>query len=533
MQSFTNLYLALDDTNRTNEKVDILTRYFTGIPPEDGAWALYFLTGRRIGREISATSLRSWAAEEAQLPLWLVEESYDAVGDLAETLALLLPPVAIGASLPLHRMAVERIAPLAALPLDQQRSIIVDTWRQLTPPQKLVWQKLIMGSFRVGVGKTLVIRALAQVAGIEQAAMAHRVMGHWQPTAQDYQLLLAHQNDQIRHSQPYPFYLAYPITEDISTLGDIGHWQVEWKWDGIRAQVIRRSGETLVWTRGEELVTDIYPEISAIGQSVPDGTVLAGEIVAWEAKRPLPFNLLQKRIGRKKVDAKLLQSAPVALIVYDQLEENGIDIRNWPLVRRREQLAALCAPLLADHALQLSPLVYARSWEELTVMHATARSRAAEGFMLKRADSPYGVGHVRGDWWKWKIDPYSVDAVLIYAQRGHGRRASLYTDYTFALWENGELVPIAKAYSGLTDAEIREVDAYVRRQTMDRFGPVRAVKPELVFEIAFDGLQASSRHKSGIALRFPRMARWRKDKRPEDADTLATLQLLLTTTGTK
>jgi DNA ligase-1 len=527
MQRFAALYTALDETNRTNEKVAALVDYFTAAPPEDAAWALFFLTGRRLNRVISSTLLRAWVAEDSGLPLWLVEESYDAVGDVAETLALLLPESSNALEMPLHQVVEERIRPLATLDTAAQLALVRRTWADLPTSQRFVWNKLITGAFRVGVGRTLVVRALAQVAGLDAAVMAHRLMGHWEPTASDYLHLLDPHRDTINVTQPYPFYLAYPLEDDPTTLGPRAEWQVEWKWDGIRAQVIHRQDNVLVWTRGEELVTDVYPEIAQLGADLPSGTVIDGEILAWRNNQPLSFNVLQQRIGRKRIDAPLLRDAPVLLMVYDLLEWQGDDWRARPLHERRAQLARLLETLPDDSTCRLSPVVDANDWESVTSLRQVSRERGAEGFMIKRMDSPYGVGRVKGDWWKWKIDPFSVDAVMIYAQRGHGRRASLYTDYTFAVWDGEELVPIAKAYSGLTDDEIRKVDAFVRNNTTERFGPVRAVKPELVFELAFEGIQSSNRHKSGIALRFPRMARWRHDKQPKDADTLATLQSLL------
>lgn len=527
MQRFTALYTALDETNRTNDKVAALVQYFSTAPAEDAAWALFFLTGRRVNRVISSTVLRTWVAEDSGLPLWLVEESYDAVGDVAETLALLLPESSNAIDMPLHRLVEERIKPLSGMDTASQLALVRQTWADLPTNQRFVWNKLITGAFRVGVGRTLVVRALAQVAGIDPAVMAHRLMGHWEPNADDYRHLLDQESDNISHTQPYPFYLAYPLEGDPADLGPRDEWQVEWKWDGIRAQVIHRSETVLVWTRGEELVTDVYPEIAALGAALPSGTVIDGEILAWRDDQPLPFNVLQQRIGRKRIDAALLRDAPVLLMAYDLLEWKGEDWRNRPLIERRDQLARLIADLPDTIQCRLSPVVDAAQWQEVTELRQEARERNAEGFMIKRRQSAYGVGRVKGDWWKWKIDPYTVDAVMIYAQRGHGRRASLYTDYTFAVWDGDELVPIAKAYSGLTDEEIRKVDAFVRNNTTDRFGPVRAVTPELVFELAFEGIQSSTRHKSGIALRFPRMARWRHDKRPQDADTLATLQALL------
>jgi DNA ligase-1 len=527
MQRFTALYTALDETNRTNDKVAALVDYFSTAPAVDAAWALYFLTGRRLGRVLPSTVLRTWVAEESGLPLWLVEESYNAVGDLAETLVLLLPDTSHALNLPLHQLVEERIKPLTRLDTAGQLALVRQTWADLPTNQRFVWHKLITGGFRVGVGRTLVVRALALAAGLDPAVMAHRIMGKWEPTEADYARLLDPGDESVAHSRPYPFYLAYPLEGSPTGLGPRTEWQIEWKWDGIRAQVIHRRNEVLVWTRGEELVTDVYPEIAALGAALPSGTVLDGEILAWRDDQPLSFNVLQQRIGRKRIDAALLRDAPVQLIAYDLLEWQGEDFRSNPLVIRRQQLEGVITKLPTTIACRLSPLVNTPDWEDTTKLREASRSRGAEGFMIKRLESSYGVGRVKGDWWKWKIDPYSVDAVMIYAQPGHGRRASLYTDYTFAVWDGDELVPIAKAYSGLTDEEIRQVDAFVRHNTTERFGPVRGVKPELVFELAFEGIQSSNRHKSGIALRFPRMARWRHDKRPQDADHLSVLKTLL------
>ena len=275
-------------------------------------------------------------------------------------------------------------------------------------------------------------------------------------------------------------------------------------------------------------MTDKYPELAAAAARLPDGTVLDGEILPWRNSRPLPFGELQRRIGRKSVGRKILQEVPVAFLAYDLLEHEGRDQRGQALARRRQKLEALLDHR-ADDRLLLSPVLAAPDWTALATQHGESRQRGVEGFILKRHDSRYGVGRRRGDWWKWKVDPLTADAVLIYAQRGHGRRAGLYTDYTFAVRQGDGLVPFAKAYSGLSDAEIQEVDRFIQRNTRERFGPVRAVRPALVFEIAFEGIRASTRHKSGVAVRFPRILRWRRDKTIEDADTLETLKALLTT----
>jgi DNA ligase-1 len=564
MQLFAKLFTDLDTTTRTVEKVQALARYFAVAPPPDAAWALYFLTGRRIKRAVNTLLLRDWLSAETGLPLWIIDESYDAVGDLAETLALLLPERAdesinltsattsaapgmlfsheelldgylsgsasgdatSGSSLPLHRLVKERIVPLPDLPVEAQRILVTRTWRELDAAERFLWHKLIMGEFRVGVAHTLVARALANVAGVPPEIMAHRLMGEWAPTAEDYERLLSPSSAVSDPGQPYPFFLAHPLAGDPHELGNVDEWQAEWKWDGIRAQLLRRQDQVVLWSRGEELLTDRFPEIAAVGALLPNGVVLDGEILAWRDERPLPFAALQTRIGRKHLSPAVLSAAPAVFMAYDLLELEGIDLRSSTMVERRAKLEILAANLPAGLAVRLSPLVELPSWEALIELRRTARDRGVEGIMLKLRLSAYGVGRPRGDWWKWKVDPLTIDAVLIYAQPGHGRRASLFTDYTFGVWHEGELVPVAKAYSGLTDAEIRQVDAFIRRNTLERHGPVRIVRPELVFELHFEAIQTSTRHRSGVAVRFPRMNHWRRDKKPEEADTLDTLRAL-------
>ncbi len=524
MRHFTQLFNELDATTRTLEKVASLKAYFTVADPRDAAWALYFLIGRKVKRAVTTRLLREWVANETGLPSWLVDESYDAVGDLSETLALLLPDNAVSADLPLHQLVEERVVQVKQLDVESQRRLITRTWHELNARQRLVWHKLIMGEFRVGVARTLVVRALAEVAGVTPAEMAHRVMGHWEPSAEAYLHLVEGAGGSATPGRPYPFFLAHPLEDPLAELGAIEDWQAEWKWDGIRAQLIRRQGEVLIWSRGEELITDRFPEIAEIGQTLPDGVVLDGEILAWRDPHPLPFSVLQKRIGRKTVSAKLRVDAPVTFMAYDLLELNSQDLRKQSLSERRRQLEVLVQGIHVEFAIRLSDVVKAESWDRLESLHGEARSRYVEGLMLKRRDAEYGVGRPKGVWWKWKSQPYVIDAVLIYAQRGQGRRASLYTDYTFGVWHEGSLVPIAKAYSGLTDEEIREVDRFVRQNTLDKFGPVRVVEPRLVFELHFEGIQISKRHKAGLAVRFPRMGRWRQDKQAAEADTLDTLR---------
>ena len=532
MKRFTELYFEIDGTNRTGEKVEAMVRYFREAPPADAAWALYFLSGRKLNRSVSTTALRQWLAEETGLPLWLIEECYDTVGDLAEALALLYPDRERRGDIPLHQLVEERMTPLRTLPDPEKRALLVDDWDRMSMPERLVWNKLIMGSFRVGVARTLLERAIARAADLPQPLVAHRLMGDWEPSAAGYETLVAPAGaEAIHHAQPYPFFLAQPVENATESLGDVGDWLAEWKWDGIRAQLLQRSGETRIWSRGEELVTDRFPEIAALGPLLPEGTAVDGEILAWDTTsdppQPLPFAALQRRIGRKTIGPKLLKEVPAALVAFDLLEKNGKDLRSAPLQERRAQLEALIAALNSP-VLRLSPPLDAATWDDLAALRARCREASAEGLMLKRKDSAYGVGRPRGDWWKWKIEPYSLDAVLTAAQPGHGNRANLFTDYTFGVWHEGRLVTIAKAYSGLTNPEIAAVDAFVRRHTLEKHGPVRTVEPLLVFELAFEGVQVSTRHKAGLAVRFPRISRWRKDKQPADADTLETLRSLAT-----
>lgn len=529
MKRFATLFARLDETTKTNRKVDALAAYFSEAPPEDAAWALYFLSGRKLRQIVPTRKLAGWAAEEAGLSEWLFEESYHAVGDLAETIALVLPEAGDGTHEPLHRWVEDRLLPLRGLPEEEQRPRLIAAWRELTSGQRFVWNKLITGSFRVGVSQGLVLRGLSRASGIEPPVLEHRMMGHWEPTAAWFTSLLAEDTEDVDTSRPYPFFLAHPLEAEPDSLGDPAAWQAEWKWDGIRAQLVRRSGETFLWSRGEELVTDRYPELHAAAERLPDGTVLDGELLGWKDGRVLPFAELQRRIGRKTVGKAILNQVPVRLVAYDILERLGEDIRPEPLQQRRIWLEEIVSAVALPDRLGLSPLVLSADWSGLAAERETSREQNVEGLMLKRLDSPYRVGRVRGDWWKWKITPLSVDAVLIYAQAGSGRRASLYTDYTFALWnEQGELVPFAKAYSGLSDEEIRKVDAFIRRNTIEQFGPVRSVKPELVFELAFENISRSKRHKSGVAVRFPRILRWRTDKPIEEADRLETLWAQLT-----
>ena len=526
MKRFARLFTEIDETTRTNEKVEAMVRYFSEADPADAAWAVHFLSGGRPKRLIPVRRLSSWAIELSGIPDWLFEECYHAVGDLAETMALLLPDATLADELPLHEWIEHRLLSLAGQSEEVQRETIISAWRQLDGAERFVWNKLITGGFRVGVSQLLVIRALAKVIGLDEGVVAHRLSGAWTPSADAWAALVARDTAYTDISRPYPFFQAYALDAELESLGEAAAWQVEWKWDGIRAQLLRRHGQVFLWTRGEELVTERYPEVAEAATWLPDGTVLDGELLPWRDGNPLPFAQLQRRIGRKTLGAKIKAEVPVVLVVYDLLEYEGRDVRDEPLAWRRARASELVARAAVDQ-LRMSPTLATQGWDAVRAAHHRAREMCAEGLMLKRLDGAYGVGRRRGGWWKWKVQPYVVDAVMVYAQAGHGRRASLNTDYTFAVWDDGVLVPFAKAYSGLTDAEIRQLDAWIRRNTVEKFGPVRAVKPEHVFELAFEGIQPSPRHKSGVAVRFPRIARWRTDKRPEDADTLTTLRALM------
>jgi DNA ligase-1 len=537
MREFARLYAELDETTATNRKLDALQQYFAAASPENAAWAVYFLAGGKPRQAVPSKLLREFAIEYAMLDDWLFEESYQAVGDLAETIALVLPPPEHESDVGLAVWMQERIGPLRGADPATIREKLLAYFNELTARERFLLIKLIGGGFRVGVSKLLVTRALSSVAAVDSKLIAQRLMG-WTdgsvaPTAAGFLRLIAEQSDdehKLRGGQPFPFFLAHQLQGDPAALGDLANWQVEWKYDGIRAQLVRRSAESYVWSRGEDLITERFPEIAAI--QVPEGTVIDGEVLVWR-EGPAPFADLQKRIGRKTLSAKLLAELPAVLLAYDLLELDGVDLRSLPQHERRALLETLVRDA-AQPALQISPLVEADSWEALATTRIESRARGVEGMMLKARTAQYGVGRTKdvGTWWKWKVDPYSIDAVLIYAQAGHGRRASLYTDYTFAVWdldEAGErkLVPFAKAYSGLTDAEIAKVDSAIRKTTIEKFGPVRSVKPTMVFEIGFEGIALSTRHKAGIAVRFPRILRQRLDKTVDDADTLDTLKGLL------
>jgi DNA ligase-1 len=539
MREFARLYAELDETTSTTRKLDALQTYFSKAAPENAAWAVYFLAGGKPRQAVPTKLLRQYAIEYAGLDEWLFDESYHAVGDMAETIAHILPPPTHRSDIGLATWMEERIGPLRGADPGTIREALFSAWDELDWRERFLFVKLIGGGFRVGVSRLLVTRALAAIAAVDSKLIAQRLMG-WtdnsvRPTATSFLQLIAEQSDEehkLRGGQPYPFFLAHQLQGEPSALGEVGDWQVEWKYDGIRAQLVRRGGQNYLWSRGEDLITERFPELASV--RIPEGTVLDGEVLIWQpgCDAPAPFADLQKRIGRKTLSAKLLGELPAVLCCYDLLEFGGVDLRALPQHERRA-LMELEVAAAGSPQLRTSPIVKADSWAELAVLREQSRRRGVEGMMVKARSAQYGVGRTKdvGTWWKWKIDPYTVDAVLIYAQAGSGRRASLYTDYTFAVWdgegEERKLVPFAKAYSGLTDAEIAQVDNAVRKTTIEKFGPVRSVKPTMVFELGFEGIALSTRHKAGVAVRFPRILRRRMDKPIDEADTLDTLKGLL------
>jgi len=564
MKRFARLFAELDQSTATLAKVDALKRYFADAAPRDAAWAVYFLAGGKPRQVVPSGVLWTIACRKAGIDDWLFDACYQAVGDFAETVAHVLPPPEHESDLGLADWIEERLLTLRGLAPEEQALRIGSFWDELDTAGRFLLNKLIGGSFRVGVSKLLVQRALAEGAHVDAKLVAQRMMGYTDgrvaPSAERYRHLTASaEAGPLDVGQPYPFFLAHqldaPVAEFATRLASPAGWIVEWKYDGIRAQVVRRGSQVWIWSRGEELVTERFPEIVEAVTPLPDGTVLDGEVVVWKDGKVAPFNLLQQRIGRKTLTKKVLADAPVGFIAYDLLEVGGVDLREQPQSERRERLEALVA---AHPSIHLSPVETAESWEALAERRKESRERGVEGFMLKHRQARYGTGRRKqddlagGTWWKWKVDPLSVDCVLVYAQAGHGRRASVYTDYTFAVWnrlpadaaeaqavidaidrrepaapEALQLVPFAKAYSGLTDEEFREVDRAIRRTTLEKFGPVRSVKPTMVFELGFEGINRSTRHKSGIAVRFPRMLRIRADKPLHEADTLQTLEALL------
>jgi len=534
MELFADLVAEISSTTKTNDKLDALVKYFAVAPGKDKVWVIALFSGRRPKRVVNSTLLWNWCNDIAGIPAWLFAESYHTVGDLAETISLLLPPPSrrneeAGESYSLSYY-LEKFIEIEKYDETIRKKFILGSWDRMNQNEQFVFNKLITGNFRIGVSQKAMVNALAKTVSLTPSVIAHRISGNWNPVSTSFAELLTENTLSVDHSKPYPFYLAYAFEEALETLGDPAEWQAEWKWDGIRGQLIKRNGEIFVWSRGEELMTDKFPEYHLLKELLPEGLALDGEIIPSRDGKPLPFALLQTRIGRKNITRKQLQAAPISFFAYDLLEYNNEDWRSKTMTDRRRKLEEV-VKTLNHETVVLSPIIEFSSWGELTVFRTNAREMNSEGLMLKRKNSIYQVGRKRGDWWKWKIDALTIDAVMIYAQKGSGRRSNLYTDYTFAVKDGDRLVSFTKAYSGLTDKEFGQVDAFVKRNSVEKFGPVRTVKPELVFEIAFEGIAASNRHKSGVALRFPRISRWRKDKKPDEINTLEDLKSLLQAYG--
>ncbi|MGL5081079.1 MAG: ATP-dependent DNA ligase [Microcoleaceae cyanobacterium] len=547
MQRFTQLFQEIDATTSINAKVEALQRYFQAESPQNMVWAIYLFLGKTRKRLVTSKTLRQVFIQVVNLPQWLFEECHAQVGDSAETIALLLNSASIvrhpavrqqtleateelaaGRIPPLHQW-MEQIIPQVKT-VDSEEALnhlIVSWWSMLGEMEVFVLNKVLTGGFRVGVSEKLVLRALAKQYNLPESVLAHRLMGNFEPTLEFFQQLIGQASEADSPSRPYPFFLASPLeAAQFQRVENCSQWRAEWKWDGIRAQVIRRGGEAFIWSRGEDAIAPQFPELGKFFLTLPDGLVLDGEIVCWKKGQPLDFNVLQKRLGRKRVTQKVMTDYPVRFIAYDLLEWQGQDIRGQAWSDRRQLLATLVQPLESEQ-IGLSESFPFETWDALEHLRSQSRQRGAEGLMLKAIDSPYLVGRKRGYWWKHKVDPLSLDAVLLYTQAGTGKRANLFTDYTFALWQGEELVPFAKAYSGLGNSEIAALDRWIRQHTLERFGPVRSVDPIQVFEIAFEGIARSDRHKSGISVRFPRILRWRKDKPAQEADTLeSALELL-------
>jgi ATP-dependent DNA ligase len=526
VKRFAELIQQLETSNKTNDKIAALVDYFNEADDLDKPYVIAMFTGKRPKRPVSTALIKLWAIELSEIPEWLFTESYHNVGDLSETISLILPPPVQVSDRKLHEW-IKDLALLNGQEDSHKKTIIVNAWNSLETRERFIFNKLISGNFRIGVSNKMLVNALAKQSGTESSKIMHSIMGKWEAAGITYNDLIAGVHVNTDNSWPYPFCLAYALEAEPSGLGEPSEWQAEWKWDGIRGQIIKRNGELFIWSRGEELVTDQFPELHFLASELPDGTVLDGEILSIKDGKVQAFSILQQRLNRKTINKAQLNDAPIGFYTYDLLEYNGRDLREEPLANRRKLLEQTISQLADQGIVALSPVVTFSNWAELAELREGSRAINSEGIMLKKLDSLYHSGRKRGDWWKWKINPYTVDTVMIYAQKGSGRRANFYTDYTFAVRDGNQLITVAKAYSGLTDAEIKEVDRFVKKNAVEKFGPVRTVKPELVFEIAFEGIAESKRHRAGLALRFPRIARWRKDKKADEINTLDDLRQLL------
>jgi len=529
MIAFADLLERLVFTPSRNAKIALLRRYFTTQPDPDRGFALAAITGELAFATAKPGLIRELAA--ARTDPVLFDWSYDYVGDLAETVALIWPARPPTAAPPRLTEVVEtlRTAPKSALP-----GVVAEWLDSADASTRLALLKLITGGLRVGASARLAKIALAESAAPEAGPIAaDDVEEVWHGLSPPYLSLFAwlegHQQKPDPADQPVfrPPMLAHPLeAADLAALHP-ADWRAEWKWDGIRVQVVATAGGRRLFSRGAEDISAGFPEIL---EAMTFHAVLDGELLVLrdgpDGITVAPFADLQQRLNRKTVTAAMMQRFPVGIRLYDLLFDGTEDIRPLPFDQRRTRLETWLAREKPPR-MDLSPAIRFSSLNELMVLRDGARAAAIEGLMLKRGDSPYLPGRVKGQWWKWKRDPLTVDAVLMYAQRGHGKRSSFYSDYTFGLWRDDELVPVGKAYFGFTDQELLFLDRWVRNHTTARFGPVREVEKQLVLEVAFDAVQLSNRHKSGVAMRFPRLARLRTDKPAAEADRLETLMALV------
>lgn len=529
MKRFAELIQQLETSNKTNDKIAALVDYFSTADERDKPYVIAMFTGKKPKRPVNTNLIKTWAIEKSGIPEWLFAESYHSVGDLSETIALILPEAEHYTELKLHQW-IEALRDITQKDEEEKKKFIVNSWNSLDTAQRFIFNKLISGNFRIGVSHKMLVNALAKQSDTDSNRIMHSIMGKWKPDEISYKELIEGLHVNTDNSWPYPFCLAYALESPPESLGEPSAWQAEWKWDGIRGQIVKRNGELFIWSRGEELVTDQFPELHFLVDELPDGTVLDGEILSVKGGQVQAFSILQQRLNRKTINKSQLNDAPIGFFCYDLLEFSGKDFRTETMASRRNMLEKLLTEVDTHGIVLLSPVVEFSDWEQLAETRQKSRENNSEGLMLKKRDSLYHAGRKRGDWWKWKINPYTVDTVMIYAQKGNGRRANFFTDYTFAVRDGEKLITIAKAYSGLTDKEIKQVDHFVKRNAIEKFGPVRTVKPELVFEIAFEGIAESKRHKAGLALRFPRIARWRKDKKADEINTLDDLRQLLNAT---
>jgi DNA ligase-1 len=531
MRRFTELIQRLEMSNKTNDKIAALVSYFNEADDLDKPFVIAMFTGKKPKRPVTTTLIRQWATELSGIPEWLFAESYHSVGDLSETIALVLPPAEHVTDRKLHEW-INDLAGLSSKTEPDKKAFILNAWNSLETQERFIFNKLISGNFRIGVSNKMLVNALAKQSDTEANKIMHSIMGKWEATEITYNDLVGGAHVNTDSSWPYPFCLAYALEMEPASLGQPEEWQAEWKWDGIRGQIVKRNGELFIWSRGEELVTAQFPELHFLVEELEDGTVLDGEILSVKDGNVQAFSILQQRLNRKTINKSQLNDAPIGFYAYDILEHEGVDLRERSMADRRTILEKAINLVDLKEIITLSPVVEFDTWEQLAEIRKGARDINSEGIMLKKRESLYHAGRKRGDWWKWKINPYTVDTVMIYAQKGSGRRANFFTDYTFAVRDGDKLITIAKAYSGLTDKEIKEVNSFVVKNAVEKFGPVRTVKPELVFEIAFEGIAESKRHKAGLALRFPRIARWRKDKKADEINTLDDLRQLLASTLT-